>query len=98
MINHSVRTADEGEEKVNTTTQTGDRRKLKISLKRTCFRFEGFGGKNVVDELHAVCPPFLKWSGKVGVRTLLESLAYEVEVVDFFDTKVGQENSSLYSC
>lgn len=43
-----------------------------------------------------VCESFPKWSGKVGVRTLNESLAYVV--VDFPGTEGHHEEIFLHSC
>lgn len=96
MINHLLRTTDEGEGEVNLIThKTGNRRELRTSVKRSCFHFEGFRGKKAVMN-STVCESFLKWSGKVEVRTLGESLA--CAVVDFLGTEGHHEEIFLHSC
>lgn len=96
MISCLLRTTDEGEGEVNPIThKTGNRRELKNSGKRSCFHFEGFGGKKAV-MTSTVCESFLMWSGKVGVRTLGESLA--CAVVGFLGTEGHRKEIFLHSC
>lgn len=96
MINCLLRTTDEGGGEVNPIThKTGNRRELRTSGKRSCFHWEGFGGKKAVMN-STVCESFLNWSGKVGVRTLGESLA--CVVVDFLGTEGHHKEIFLHSC